>query len=482
MRIKSIISAFLTLILTFSMGSVAFAQSDAVFGGYTPIYTAENLNEVRNNLSGRYILMNDIDLSDYKSWTPIGNSDAPFTGIFDGDSFTIKNVNVSKVNEESLSVGLFGTVKNSLIKDITVIGKINVNSDGEIRVGLICGEAYNSVISGCRTFGKMNVTTKSGVFVGGIAGRSLSDKDKESEIDLCQNNVSITTTGVCGYELSAFSYFVGGIVGFSSEAISKCSNYGNITAIGKNGGYDYSFVFVGGICGNADGELSDCRNVGNISSKGEKFVFSGGIVGLWTQFGNINGCCNAGFVKADSTGDSFSDIGGIVGYVDSLVFPDSSQNGEQYPAEIRNCYYLNCTEKAFGEANPQSQFNVKSLTAEEFKEQSSFAGLDFEKIWKISATENRPVLRSEAGVAVAEYRIKTGKVCEIKEVGTDGVVSWSTVDKDIAVLKDGGINGLEVGETQIIIFMTDGTALKCNVTVEFSLFWWLINLIFGWIK
>ena len=46
----------------------------------TLIYEAEDLNDIRNDLTGTYILMNDIDLSRYENWSPIGSADAPFTG------------------------------------------------------------------------------------------------------------------------------------------------------------------------------------------------------------------------------------------------------------------------------------------------------------------------------------------------------------------------------------------------------------------
>ena len=40
------------------------AVSATVPEGYTPIYTIDDLYAVRNDLSGNYILMNDIDLSE----------------------------------------------------------------------------------------------------------------------------------------------------------------------------------------------------------------------------------------------------------------------------------------------------------------------------------------------------------------------------------------------------------------------------------
>ena len=60
-----------------------------------PIYTAQDLDNIRNNLSGSFKLMNDIDLSTFNGgeWVPIGYLLNPFTGIFDGQGYLIYNAN-----------------------------------------------------------------------------------------------------------------------------------------------------------------------------------------------------------------------------------------------------------------------------------------------------------------------------------------------------------------------------------------------------
>ncbi len=402
MNFKNIISVFLIFILTFGMCSIAFATDD-IPNGYTPIYSAEDLYNIRNNLSDKYILMNDIDLSYYENWVPIGTSETPFYGKFDGNSFTVKNISISKIEGKNPSVGLFGTVTSSQIKNVTVVGQIDVSNDNGIRAGMICGEAYNSVITNCITYGKVNMTTKAGVWVGGITGYlstySNTDEVKECRIELCKNNASVTTNGICNQELFGLNYFVGGLVGFSDGTISKCSNYGCVTATEKNGGYDYFYTLAGGICGNTGGNINNCYNVGDISSVGTKYVFAGGITGCWYPFEDIYNCYNIGQVKVEvkeaTDKYNYSAVGGIIGVVESLVFPDSSDSFANYPASIRNCYYLDNVEKAFGETLPDNRINVKSLDLEEFSKQSSFEGFDFENVWKMSATENRPVLQSE---------------------------------------------------------------------------------------
>ena len=81
------------------------------------ISTAEQLNNIRNNLSGKYILTNDIDLSGYAEWTPIGTAASPFTGVLDGNGNTVKGV---KVVSGSPNPGLIG-VNNGTIKTLAVI-------------------------------------------------------------------------------------------------------------------------------------------------------------------------------------------------------------------------------------------------------------------------------------------------------------------------------------------------------------------------
>ena len=64
--------------------------------GYTPIpqgYTAISTKEQLSNISltGKYILMCDIDMGQ-ADWTPIGTEYTPFSGVFDGNGYCIKNI------------------------------------------------------------------------------------------------------------------------------------------------------------------------------------------------------------------------------------------------------------------------------------------------------------------------------------------------------------------------------------------------------
>ena len=83
---KRFVCLLLTLTMLCGIAAPAFAESGDVPAGYIPIRTAQELDNIRNNLSGKYILMNDIDLGEYENWVPIGTKKQPFSGIFDGNN------------------------------------------------------------------------------------------------------------------------------------------------------------------------------------------------------------------------------------------------------------------------------------------------------------------------------------------------------------------------------------------------------------
>ena len=99
----------------------AQAAETVVPEGYEPISSVDQLNGIRNNLSGKYILTEDIDLTEYtkeggifdtgNGWTPIDN----FTGTFDGNGHRIIGMHIyGKID----TVGLFETVSGATINNL----------------------------------------------------------------------------------------------------------------------------------------------------------------------------------------------------------------------------------------------------------------------------------------------------------------------------------------------------------------------------
>lgn len=202
------------------------AKVDSDLDGYTAIYTAEDLDAIRNNLSGKYYLAADINL-DGVEWEPIGTTDNPFTGTFDGCGHAILNMNNVKqatlsYNDRVLGIhatgstatqyyytvasygaGLFGynsgTIKNLDVihLDITVQCSYNNNDvDNSYRrtwryyAGGV--SAYsNGIIENCYTDGTILLSSNSDNhrYSGGVVGRV----GNEGNILNCRANVSISS-------------------------------------------------------------------------------------------------------------------------------------------------------------------------------------------------------------------------------------------------------------------------------------------------
>jgi len=104
-----------------------------------PIFTRSDLENIRNNLNGKYHLVNDIDLSGVE-WVPIGT----FNGTFDGQGYVIRNLTITENAYEYN--GLFGYAVSAVIKNIGLEDtNINLTSSSSIYAGGICGSGSASI-------------------------------------------------------------------------------------------------------------------------------------------------------------------------------------------------------------------------------------------------------------------------------------------------------------------------------------------------
>ena len=105
------------------------------------ISSARQLDEIRNDLRGNYILACDIDMSAYPDWQPIGSKNTPFRGVFDGNGNTISNLDIHMTDESNTPyVGLFG-YNTGTIKNLSVEGSIDLEDEAIDYAGGVVG--YN---------------------------------------------------------------------------------------------------------------------------------------------------------------------------------------------------------------------------------------------------------------------------------------------------------------------------------------------------
>ena len=245
-----------------------------------------DLDAIRDNLGGSYLLMNDLDsttpgytelasptANEGKGWQPIGAWSEPFTGNFNGQYYEISDLFVNRPFESE--VGLFNCVGDEGLIENT--GVVNLTVTGNNYVGSLVG--YNGgTVSNCYAMGSVHGDGIIGGLVGGIGDGTVS--------------YSYSTASVTGLES------VGGLVGHNyNGTVDHSYSTGNVT------GNDYN---VGGLVGSNSGDstVRDSYSSGNVI--GSSCV--GGLVGYNGGGSTVDNSYSTGNVTG------YSDVGGLVGY------------------------------------------------------------------------------------------------------------------------------------------------------------------------
>ena len=239
-------------------------RQETVPEGWVGIYTVEDLDSIRHDLDGQYILMNDLTFADGDApFTPIGSRQEPFTGQFDGNGHVIRGL-VIEVEQETpeikegehyipgygatngtyydvsenvgypLCVGLFGycggeyavdTPYRGMISNLGVEGAtVTVKNASKANVGVLAGSA--SYLAGCyvkdssvsvsgytrEAIDEAHVFVKAGSMVGMV-----------DLVDSCYAlNVDVAVTGLSELDATPYSCLLGGLVG---EAYTVVTSY-----------------------------------------------------------------------------------------------------------------------------------------------------------------------------------------------------------------------------------------------------------------
>lgn len=282
------------------------------------IETVEDFRKIDDDLSGNYVLAQNIDFGG-NSYRPIAyKSGTSFTGKFSGNGHTISNISV---NYDDDLVGLFGTNKG-LIMNLAVSGEVT----GEEYIGGICAKNEGTIYS-CSFDGEVrqSATTQRKGKVGGICGTNYAT------ISNCFNSADVSGKD-----------YIGGICG---EMCGKDPVVVYCVSVGKVSGFTGSAI-VGGICGyganvsyGGSPELSHCRFDMDVSGS-INLINSGGAI---TNRGD-NFSYNTEFLCGDNIGSFDPDIWNAAKGV--VVTPDAKDG----KFGTKTCYYMSL--KCFGEPKP----------------------------------------------------------------------------------------------------------------------------------
>ena len=253
-----------------------------------------------------------IEMTTGTGFAPIGYKSWNFNGTFNGEGHKIKNL-YEKNKSDSDVLGLFGMIKDSTIKNLTVTGNINTEGDLTERytsAGGIVGYGSGKIIN-CVSDVNINI---SGYGAAGILGREM----RNAEIVNCINLATITNT----------TESTAGIVGRSEANIKiyNCYNLGDIISTGYQ---------VGGILGFVYNEATviNVYNAGNIPLNGADG--RSGIIGSlgWASIsGTIKNAYNVGTIVDKKVNWTYG-AGSMCGY----FYNDNTQ------LTIENGYYLKNT-------------------------------------------------------------------------------------------------------------------------------------------
>ena len=313
-----------------SLGSTsAGAQSNEI-----EIEDWNDLDAIRENLNGDYVLVNDLDeatagydehvVNPPAGFDPIGNEENPFTGTFDGNRREISGLQIDVPSDDQ--VGLFAHIRRGAVTDVTLS---EVDVTGGSSVGGLVG--FNTApgteegphgITNVDVSGSVSGTNR----VGGIVGLSrtsaeITDSTAACEVIADGNSVGgligahngdiISESAATGSVDGEFN--TGGFVGVNFDNINNCHATGDVEGETTGG-------FAGG--NDSGAEITRSYATGDVTSNGRAGGFAGG---------NAGGTITESFAAGSVSGGE--NTGGFV-----------SRNGNEFAeedgfrAEITDCY------------------------------------------------------------------------------------------------------------------------------------------------
>jgi len=212
---------------------------------FVAIASVSDLQNIANNPSGNYYLTGDIDFEGLCLDSALFDENQPFTGVFDGNYHSIKNL--------ASSHSLFG-INNGTI--------INLKFENYNMSGSKCfpiAETNNGTISYC----SLNLQISGQGELGGSGYGAGFVKTNNGLIEYCRISGSIAQN----FSTKDHSSFLA-VYGFANKNTGKISNcYSSAGLSSYNGSNGASYVY--GFVNTNEGEITHCYAVGNMRASGK---------------------------------------------------------------------------------------------------------------------------------------------------------------------------------------------------------------------
>ena len=287
--------------------------------GLIDIYTLEDLDAIRYQLNGRayrlnesaepnmrgcpaagcrgYELMQSLDFKADTSyhttsnkaiwtaatgWQPIGSDANRFSGLFEGNGYTIRNLLMERTDSH---LGLFSVLRgNGRIQDV---GLLDVNVEGDKNnIGGLVSINHGSIINSYAT--GMVSGTGDASYIGGLLGvnrgrviNSYATVDVSGNTNiggLAGTNFNVIMNSYALGQVSSDGDDIGGLVGRNQRAI--INSYAMGVVVGNER--------IGGLVGHNDsGSIINSYATGNVTATTNNAINIGGLVGAITGDGSV---------------------------------------------------------------------------------------------------------------------------------------------------------------------------------------------------
>ena len=269
--------------------------------GLIEINDLDDFNEIRNNLDGSALygenigcpaggcygfeLTRDLDFDtdqngrfhsgdtywdDAKGWVPLGDSNQPFTAVFNGNYYKILNLRIARPLQDR--VGVFGATDDAQIRNVGINGQVL----GREFVGSLTGQSRFTTVENVFFLGDVIGDRNVGGIIGDqnsgmtkavyAAGTLRSERDGGGIVGYVLNN-GIVDAAVSEMRING-QQFTGGIVGtFISGHLRSSAAFGLVSNVDNN---------VGGLIGWSDDDFVNVSDSYWSTDSTGQITFSGG--------------------------------------------------------------------------------------------------------------------------------------------------------------------------------------------------------------
>jgi len=387
-------------------GSVWAMEGNGTEADPYVITNVEELQAMQDDLGAYYMLGNDIDACDTRTWNggagfePVGTEANSFVGTFDGEGHVIIGL---YINRPSSHVGLFGCIYDNA--EVNNVGLADVDVTGYWG-GALVGRCEGSRVFRAWSSGTVSGTSSDQHPLGGLIGAVYY----YSFVAQCYSSADVYATSG-----GSLANRTGGLAGLNSKGsiMIDCYAMGNVSGKTKVGGLvgDNTYRSWGGY-------IKRCYSVGKVTGSG------GGLVGYNWQ----DGVTYDSYWDIQTSGKT-SSAGGTgkttVEMMQQATFAnwdfidvwDIVEN-ESYP--FLRCFVIVPLEVAV-DIKPGSCPNPLNVVSRGVLPVAILGSEDFDvntiDIASIRLTEVGPIRSSYEDVSAA---VSDGKECECTTAGPDG--------------------------------------------------------------